>query len=131
MADAPEDALDGFVTISAPTAKAAAPVEETAGPERRRSKRMPYSCTAYVAGHRGHSLPDDTAFWKVQCRTLSQRGASFYSTRRPPHELIVISLPTSGQSNIFMSARVAHCRPVPYNGGIAYLVGCEFLERLA
>lgn len=97
--------------------------------ERRRSRRLPYSGEARIACYDGHSFPDESAFWNVVCRDLSQGGVSFFSTRKPPRSTIVISLP--GATQCVVAARIVHCSGVVLNPQRQYLVGCEFTDRLA
>jgi hypothetical protein len=91
--------------------------------------RFPYHCRQWVAPCPGGRLPSAREFFPVQCRHLDGDGVAFYVDNVLPAEKFVISL-GSGDSLIFMLARVISEHSQPAGAPGRYMLACRLLQRI-
>ena len=99
----------------------------TATRERRRVPQVAYKETLHVAPYDG-KLPPAASFLQVSATNVSPFGIGFLTKSFPRCETLVLRFGEESQP-VFMSARVVH-----FTAGFGdsdYLVGCEFLARIA
>lgn len=120
--------------------------------DRRRSPRQPFPVVRYIAKATGQEVPEETAFFPVQCRDMSTHGFSFFVKTRPQFKSLVLALDARPKP-IYIMAQVRHCTDVllhwsgqvevlddqgagadrkcsAADAGFWVLVGCEFTQRL-
>ena len=124
-------------------------LEEQASDEmadRRGGARRPFSALQRIAPCRDGKVPADSSFVYVRCHDLNQTGFSFFLSRPPCFDRMVVAF---GQQPdcIYLIAEVLHwhevtaaeCRKMMAPGemqsigsqqGPMVLVGCRFVERL-
>jgi hypothetical protein len=86
----------------------------------------------------GVRMPSEDAFRPVRCRDISQEGISFFYPTAPEAGQLVISLGSKGSETLVV-AKVRYCVPAQAATlfeqatavGEGYLVGCQFVRRLA
>jgi hypothetical protein len=123
--------------------------------ERRRAPRQPFPVVRRIAQTTGQEVPEQAAFFPVNCRDLSTHGFSFLVKTRPQFKSLVLAL-DAPPNMIFLAAEVRHCTDVLVHpsgrvevlllnlvarddyerrrvAGAEFqvLVGCEFTRRLA
>ena len=103
-------------------------VADEAPRERRRADRRPYSYAQLIAPFCGQ-MPQNPTFREVQCHDLSTSGFSFYATRRPGFEFMVVELGVS-PNVIYIIARIRRVAEIVSGTDVHYLIGCEFQNRV-
>lgn len=119
------------------------------GQERRDSPRHPFRVLQWIAPYDGSGFPDESKFFPVRCRDLSQSGFSFVVSEKPDFPTLVVSLGEAPkQTNL--TAEIVRCHRVRLlggghiemaddaegdgdandEGGPTFLVGCRFTGRL-
>lgn len=106
--------------------------EETprTGPELRSAQRVPYRALVLAAPYDGKRLPEREEFFEVKTRDLSPTGISFEAEAPPATRRMVLLFGPSGQTPIYVVARVVHFTEYSANSGPLFVIGCELLERL-
>lgn len=96
--------------------------------EKREHNRFAFSALQFVAPYRDGRLPRREDFQHVVCHDISPAGFSYVSAKPPECEFLIAAL--GAAPFLFLSARVAHERPLVVVGRTFRLVGCRFLTRL-
>jgi hypothetical protein len=92
--------------------------------------RYPYGVTQFVAPVHGNTFPQPLEFQKVKCRDVSCRGVSYFSPSPPDSDQVILTL--GGVPNLsFVCSRITNHRESDMDDETGYIVGCEFVARLA
>jgi len=119
--------------------------------DRRHERRARFVSSQRIALRQTPGIPNESEFIEVQCHDLTRKGFSFFLSSPPRFRYLVVAFGT-GSSPIYIAANVTHCEQVlVYESGLMerlgdrslpdgsesqsaermFLVGCEFVERLA
>ena len=86
--------------------------------ERRTQKRRPFPTWQRIAPYDGHSCPDQSQFFEVQCHDLTQNGFSFLVIRRPVFTSLVVEF-GAAPDLIYVAAQILHfARVLVYPNGV-------------
>ena len=119
------------------------------GRESRVAPRHPFKFLQWVAPYDGYGFPNESKFFQIRCRDLSEGGFSFFASERPDFSTLVISL-GEPPNQMHMVAEIVHCHEVRSiddervemvdgeegdgdandQGDQIFLVGCRFNGRL-
>jgi hypothetical protein len=98
--------------------------------ELRSSPRKQYPVRQRIAPMHGDLFPQVDEYFNVECNDISQGGISFFLKRPPGCEHFAIALGQRPRITVLIG-RVAYARIVEHDGDQMYLVGCQFINRLA
>ena len=73
-------------------------------------------------------MPTQADFRKVTCQDISSTGFSYFTSRKPATEQVIIAL--GAIPFIFYAADIMHANPVNHDGMVEYLVGCRLKNRI-
>ena len=97
--------------------------------ERRDEARRPYECRQLLAPFDGRRVPIQSDFSQVQCLDLTSQGFAFLADERPDFPHVIVALgPVPFK---FFVAEIRHVRAADSGAESGYLVGCQFVRRLA
>lgn len=98
--------------------------------ERRRRPRRSYPFQQSLAYVRDGRKPDDKAFFPIECHDIAPGGFSFYSSKPPVSDAVVVAL-GRGVNLTHLLAHVAHVTRLKQDGRPAYLIGCSYSGRVS
>lgn len=102
----------------------------TVNRDRRRRPRRRYPYRQLVAPVLNGILPAEDQFVELECYDISSGGFSFWSLSPPPSESLVVALGTAPQLT-HLTAQIAHVTRGDHNGKRMYLIGCNYVGRVA
>ena len=97
--------------------------------DRRGRDRQTFATHQAVAPVVNGRMPNKEQLRDVMCRDLSTSGISFYASQPPESDQLLVRLTTSHRVT-YLTAQVAHCRPIADGGDAAFIVGCRFTGRV-
>lgn len=95
----------------------------------RSEERYGYQHIQRVVIMDGPRWPHPSEFFPVECRDLSRSGIGFYATTDLTGRNLLVELGRE-PSRLYMLAQVVHCRAVPGDPLLRYMVGCRFIKRV-